>query len=338
MKIFNLLSDYLCGKRTFLNMASSTPLKDLAESFFQCRLCFDTFQEPKQLPCLHRYCTNCLSDAIKASDDGAIMCPLCKQEFPIPENGVNGIKTDFHMKYLLDFRQLTLSFENKDLKKCVSCLQQKQIATYCFKCRDFLCDKCCKDHINSKMFTEHMPHILKLDSMEAKNLTLDNLSALTDNPRCYLHGQKSTQLCCSSCKNLPVCVKCAYDGHKGHDVQVVTEIAKREKALLQSMLADLKLKESKLSKIRSATIQLDTNGKTEKLVNQYKKKLENTNDKLVARKHLREKGLTNIEMSRKNEDNQTDLKFNEELRQLKKSTTKSEMELKQNMTRNPQYL
>ncbi|PIK37228.1 hypothetical protein BSL78_25936 [Apostichopus japonicus] len=120
-------------------MATWNPfIEDLTENFFMCSVCLDQFNEPKQLPCLHRYCNDCLRTVIQASHDGTIECPLCKQRCCIPNDGLDGFKTDFHMKSMLEFIELHKSLEKKDLKQCVSCLKDvaKKIKDKLAECND----------------------------------------------------------------------------------------------------------------------------------------------------------------------------------------------------------
>ncbi|XP_071855603.1 uncharacterized protein [Apostichopus japonicus] len=309
-------------------MASSTPLADLAENFFMCSVCLGQYKEPKQLPCLHRYCRNCLKTVIQASYDGTLKCPLCKQEYVIPENGVDDFKTDFHMKSMIEFIHLRKSIENKDFKKCVSCFKNTEVSAYCFKCRDYLCDQCYKVHVTSKMFTDHKSHILRLDNIEVKNMTLDKITSLTEDPRCHIHAKKEAQLCCSSCGNVPVCIACTYNKHKGHDLHDVTEIAERERKLLKQELAELTKYKSKLyglpTKIKATTQKLNENvvKKTERLINQHKQQTHKIKDKLAESTKEQKRGLEDIESRRRENHRRITLNLEEELSQVRKKYDK----------------
>ncbi|PIK47927.1 hypothetical protein BSL78_15197 [Apostichopus japonicus] len=309
-------------------MASSTPLTDLAENFFMCSVCLDQFKEPKRLPCLHRYCRNCLKALIQGNYDGKLNCPLCKQEYVIPEGGVDDFKTDFHMKSVLALIQLQKSFENKELKKCVSCLKNKKASAYCFKCRDYLCEQCYKVHVTSRMFTDHKTHILSLDKMEAKNMTLDKLTSLTEDPRCHIHDKKEAQLCCSSCGNVPVCMICTYNKHKGHDLHDVTEIAERERKLLKQEHAELNKFQDKLygllTKIQSTKQKLHENAekRTERLINQHKQQADRIKDKIAECTKERKRGLEDIECRRRVNDGQITLNLEKGSREVRKKYDK----------------
>ncbi|XP_071854609.1 uncharacterized protein [Apostichopus japonicus] len=311
-------------------MASSTPLTDLAENFFMCSVCLDQLKEPKQLPCLHRYCRNCLKTVIQASYGVTLNCPLCNQEYVIPENGVDDFKTDFSIKGALEFIQFQNSFESKDLKKCVRCLKNTKVSAFCIKCRDYLCEQCYKDHVSKKMFTDHKTHILSLDNIILKNMTLDKLTSLTEDPRCHIHAKKKAQLCCSSCKNVPVCLACSciYNKHKGHDLHDVTEIADRERTLLKQELAELTNYKGQLyglpTKIQTTKQKLNENAmkKKETLKNQHKQQAHKIKDKLAECTKERKRGIDDIGCRRTENDRRITLDFEEELSQVRKKYDK----------------
>ncbi|XP_071853839.1 uncharacterized protein [Apostichopus japonicus] len=315
-------------------MASTFPLKDLAENFFLCSVCLGQFKEPKLLPCLHRYCRDCLKTVIQASHDGTVKCPLCQQDYVIPENGVDDFKTDFHMKRMLEFVNLQKLFEDENVKQCVSCSENTKVSVYCFKCRNFLCDPCYNVHVNGQMFTDHQTHILKLDNVEARNLTLEKLSTLTEAPRCHIHMKKEAKLCCSTCRYVPVCIECIYSKHKGHDLQDVSELANSEREVLEAKLAELNKHRDKLydlpNKIKTTTQKLNENAekKTHKLINQHKKQTQEIIGKLKECTKIRTRGLEEIESRRRNKEGQMTINLEIELCKVRDKYDQIENNLK----------
>ncbi|XP_071840051.1 uncharacterized protein [Apostichopus japonicus] len=304
-------------------MATWSPfMEGLTENFFQCPVCLDQFNEPKQLPCLHRYCNDCLRKVMKASHDGTIECPLCKQRCCIPEDGLDGFKTDFHMKSMLEFIELHKSFEKKDFKQCVSCLKDVVCSAYCFKCRDFLCNECYKVHFSSKMFTDHQPSTLKLENMAAKNLTMKEIAAMTEDPRCHSHIKEPAKLCCGTCQNEPVCLVCTHSKHKGHDLIDVTDLAQKERTLLNRNLAELSQHKTKLyallEKVQMALVKLNENAikKTLLLTSQHEEQAKKIKDKLAECNDEREKGAADIENRRRCEKREIIVKHEEEMKRL----------------------
>lgn len=300
-------------------MATSTPLDDLTENFFSCSICLEQFREPKLLPCLHRYCSHCLKALIESSDDETIKCPLCLQQCSVPKSGIDGFKTDFHITGVLEFLQLQKSFEKDELKTCASCSKESKVSAYCFKCKDVLCGHCHLVHVNNKMFRDHQRHVMKIDKVEMKKLTMEKLSAMAEDPRCHVHIEKEAHLCCSACNNAPICVACIFTKHKGHDLCDVSDLAKREEELLTMKLAELNRSvqnESSLQQgIQTSATRLSAN--LEKTKNMLKNEYDQQAGKLMYKRHVSEAervmGLKDIEKRWKNEELQAREKFREEL-------------------------
>ncbi|XP_071817498.1 uncharacterized protein [Apostichopus japonicus] len=304
-------------------MATWNPfIEDLTENFFMCSVCLDQFNKPKQLPCLHRYCNDCLRTVLQASHDGTIECPLCKQRCCIPEDGLDGFKTDFHMKSMLEFIELHKSFEKKDLKQCFSCLKDVVCSAYCFKCRDFLCNECYKVHISSKMFTDHQPNTLKLENMAAKNLTMEEIAAMTEDPRCHFHIKEPAKMCCGTCQNEPICLICTHSKHKGHDLIDVTDLAQKERTLLIQNLAELSKHKTKLyalpERVQMVLVKLNENvtKKTKLLTIQHEEQAKKIKDKLAQCNDEREIGAADIEKRRGREKREITVKHEEEMKRL----------------------
>ncbi|KAJ8032299.1 E3 ubiquitin-protein ligase TRIM56 [Holothuria leucospilota] len=226
-------------------MASGSPLKDIDENFCQCSICLEQFREPKLLPCLHRYCRDCLQHLLQDCH-GLIKCPDCRQEFPVPNTGVEAFKTDFYMKNIIEYIQLQNSVKDDQVRECCGCVKKIKVTAYCFKCNDFLCNECYKYHVTNKTLKDHKQHTLSLDDVKSKNLTLEKLASLKEAPRCHTHSEKLSELCCATCLNLPVCVACTYGKHKGHELHEVTERADVERQNLQKKLQNIFKRKEKI--------------------------------------------------------------------------------------------
>ncbi|XP_071830285.1 E3 ubiquitin-protein ligase TRIM56-like [Apostichopus japonicus] len=212
-------------------MAAARVVDDIDEKFCQCCVCFEQYKKPRQLQCLYRYCTECLEKMI-AKDPTDIKCPLCQEKIDVPKNGVEGSKSDFYMIGILDYIKVKKSLKKDQILTCGDCSKQTKSSAYCFKCTDFLCEDCHEYHLSRKSLQEHRPHILSLEDVEAKNITLGKLSILKEAPRCQTHPQNQSQLCCKSCANRPICLTCTYGEHRNHDMYDVTELAKSERKKL----------------------------------------------------------------------------------------------------------
>lgn len=74
-------------------MASEGIAETLQDSFLSCSVCFQPYNRPKALPCLHTFCEGCLRDYVTSRHEGApdFPCPLCRQTVHLPPEGVTGL-------------------------------------------------------------------------------------------------------------------------------------------------------------------------------------------------------------------------------------------------------
>ncbi|XP_071834603.1 uncharacterized protein [Apostichopus japonicus] len=268
-------------------MACPSHWNDIEDKFFECSICLDLFKEPKLLPCLHRFCKQCLEPIIEGKV-GTFECPLCKDVCKIPNNRIDGFKTDFHMKSMLQFIQLQKTFENREERECIGCEEKLKVTAYCFMCKEFLCVQCYQFHLTKKIFAKHQKHVLALNDLERKSLTQEKLASLVEAPRCHTHPEHMAQLCCCTCGNHPVCLTCTYGEHKGHDLQDVANVSKEEREKLQKRLEELvKRKENvpsltdKINKVNAelTSIVADTKAKWKTQYEDQTRKLKNKKEK-----------------------------------------------------------
>ncbi|KAJ8032313.1 E3 ubiquitin-protein ligase TRIM56 [Holothuria leucospilota] len=219
-------------------MATSSRWKEIDDNFCLCSVCLEQLKEPKLLPCLHRYCKDCLISMIQGTYD-VIKCPECRQETRVPTNGVDGFKTDFYSKNLVEYVQIQQSLKSDEIRDCYSCSKRLRVAAYCFRCNDFLCKGCYDFHVTNKTLKDHQNHTLSLEDIEAKNITIGKLASMRDVPRCHTHPQKLSELFCETCGNLPICVACVYGEHKGHNLHEVRALAKLKRKQLTQKLKTL---------------------------------------------------------------------------------------------------
>ncbi|XP_071824810.1 uncharacterized protein [Apostichopus japonicus] len=305
-------------------MACPSPWKDIEDKFFECSICLDLFKEPKLLPCLHRFCKPCL-EPILEGQVGTFECPLCKDVCNIPNNRIDGFKTDFHMKSMLQFIQLQKTFENEEVRVCAGCSKKLKVTAYCFKCKDFLCVQCYQFHSTNKMVADHRGNVLALKDVEGKSLTLEKLASLKEALRCHVHTEFKAQLCCCTCGNLPVCVTCTYGKHKGHDLQDVANVSKEERERLQKRLEELvKRKENvtsltdKINKVNAelTSIVADTKRKWKSQYESQTRELQNEKEKGKRKFH---RFKTVLEERSRKELKELETEMEEKIREIKEN-------------------
>ena len=81
-------------------------LKKIEEQL-NCSICLGTYTDPKLLQCFHVYCQQCLVPLITSDQRGkpGVSCPNCRQVTPIPDRGVAGLQSAFHISFLLEIKQ-----------------------------------------------------------------------------------------------------------------------------------------------------------------------------------------------------------------------------------------
>ena len=96
---------------------SCMKVKDL----LNCTICWELFDEPKSLPCLHTFCEKCLDKFVtsKGSTD-KFACPLCNITTEIPKNNVRDFPVNFTLKELITRFVSSESEETKNEEVCVT--------------------------------------------------------------------------------------------------------------------------------------------------------------------------------------------------------------------------
>ncbi|KAJ8032312.1 E3 ubiquitin-protein ligase TRIM56 [Holothuria leucospilota] len=135
-----------------------------------------------------------------------IKCPVCREEIQIPTNGVDGFKTDFYSKSLVEYVKIQQALRSDEKRERHGCSKYLRVAGYCFKCNDFLCVDCHNFHVTNKMMKDHQKHTLSLKDIEAKHITIDKLASMPGVPRCHNHPENISELYCETCNNCPVCI------------------------------------------------------------------------------------------------------------------------------------
>ena len=99
-----------------------------------CSVCMQLYTNPKQLPCLHIFCLQCLNNLNRTNAHyGKIKCPLCQREVAVPESGtLETLPNCFHMKNLLDILAIRECYKAK--VTCGNCETKREEASYCFHC------------------------------------------------------------------------------------------------------------------------------------------------------------------------------------------------------------
>ncbi|KAM7406931.1 hypothetical protein PAMA_002908 [Pampus argenteus] len=191
-----------------------------------CNVCKRLYRDPKILPCLHTFCSDCIrqlepfSVSSRSYRDGpeegiggeaveknrhavtvTVLCPDCDSEVDIPPSGPVGLSTD-HLA--LDEVFLETLVTNAPLG-CDLC-GEGGAESRCEVCCVNLCEFCCQAHRRQKRTASHS--VQRLEELKSRG-------RLCRPVLCSLHPGQELRLFCQPC-DLPVCLECAATLHRDH--------------------------------------------------------------------------------------------------------------------------
>ncbi|XP_038062857.1 E3 ubiquitin-protein ligase TRIM56-like [Patiria miniata] len=193
--------------------AVSSALETISRHHLECSICQERYQQPKILECLHSFCAQCLLKYCSTKHQGAaeIPCPVCRQETKLPEVGVQGLKTNFHLIGLVEELELQekLVFSGDTKLLCETCDDGNEATHRCLDCAQNICSRCQSSH---KRFVTTSSHVIATleDVREGK------VKLMKENPRkhpkCPIHEGEVTRFFCKTCETL-ICRDCTVIDH-----------------------------------------------------------------------------------------------------------------------------
>ena len=130
------------------------------EDQLNCSICLGTYTNPKLLQCFHVYCKECLVRLVDRDKKGQLClnCPNCRQVTPVPDTGVSGLQSAFHVNHLLEIveehkkeKDTAIAETTEGVATGVALQQQsshctehfdEELKLYCVTCSEVICYKC----------------------------------------------------------------------------------------------------------------------------------------------------------------------------------------------------
>ncbi|KAJ8032935.1 E3 ubiquitin-protein ligase TRIM56 [Holothuria leucospilota] len=218
-------------------------VKDLSDNFLNCCICMSPFKTPKMLPCIHSFCTECLVKYAKTQKGNDIACPTCRKVCTLPESGVKGLQTNFHLVNLAEkvtlLEKLTSSKKRTNL--CDSC-KNKEVAAFCFDCNFAICSKCKDQHTLFPVLRSHT--VVPTEEIADPKFQTGWRNATS--PYCDLHSSEKLNFYCKTCSKL-ICRDCTIVMHAkpGHEF---TDVATQVNTVKEALTAMLDISNKNLTK------------------------------------------------------------------------------------------
>ncbi|XP_038066259.1 E3 ubiquitin-protein ligase TRIM56-like [Patiria miniata] len=196
----------------------------------ECSICTDKYKQPKVLNCLHSFCEECLVKYREGTHRGApqIPCPVCRQETVLPQSGIQGLKTNFHLVSLIEEfelqKKVACSGDSKLL--CETCDEDNEASYHCLDCGLNICTTCRKTHLRFPVSANHV--VATLNDIRQGKVNVTKQSAQF---KCHKHKEGVTQFYCKTCDEL-ICQVCTVLDHAKPDHNII-DIAKASKEFRQ---------------------------------------------------------------------------------------------------------
>ena len=206
-----------------------------------CPLCHHLFKNPKDLPCHHSYCEECLE---KIQEHSKVTCAECRSEATVPTGGVKNLPNNYFIGHLVHKLILDHKLKGKVELNCEECDEDDPAVAYCTDCKLFLCCYCKESHKYSKSHCSH--NLISLAEMRSNK---DLIQSKSEFPTCQEHDLE-LEYYCESCEKL-VCVQCTGE-HEGHKYDVVKKVVNKYQNKLKQMTASVEIIAENLSKIHDS--------------------------------------------------------------------------------------
>ncbi|XP_035698362.1 tripartite motif-containing protein 2-like [Branchiostoma floridae] len=211
---------------------------DFNEQFLTCPVCMLHFRDPRVLPCLHTFCKECLQEW--ATKQQPLECPTCSTQVSLPDQGVDGLRTNFYVNNLMDFAAAKKGAE-PGVSRCQVCEGKEEGArSWCVQCAVLLCESYTNTHRRFPAMKGHQ--IVTKENPEASEGVP---SSFQRKAFCPKHEDQVLTFYCEPCQTL-VCVACTVVDHRSgdqHNPVEIGSVAERKKQDLQKLIAKIEPRE-----------------------------------------------------------------------------------------------
>jgi len=207
-------------------MSASVAIKRL-ESVTECAICVGDLTDARVLPCVHTFCLKCIEKWSQKEHTGQkVSCPICREEFEIPEGGISALPKDCFVEKLSEVKKLSTTLSQGDVVCDVCCDDKersgekgtKKATVYCLDCRQNMCEQCCGLHRKFRFPGVHK--VIELND----EMNVDEILRKFPENVCDKHADKCIEIYCFDCKEA-VCMMCCLTSHNSHSFKDIKEVA-----------------------------------------------------------------------------------------------------------------
>jgi len=231
-------------------MAALAEIKRL-ENVTECGICIGDLTDARVLPCVHTFCLKCIGKwSLQNKQTGEkVSCPICREEFEIPEGGAAALPKNDFVEKLLDVTKLSTTLSQGDVVCDVCCDDKessgevmKKATVYCAKCRKTMCEECCGHHQKFQLSGVHK--LIELNS----EINADELLRKFPENVCDKHEDKFTEIYCFDCTEA-VCMMCYIESHNSHKCSDIKKVAEDLRKQMSSNAENVATKVSECQKM-----------------------------------------------------------------------------------------
>ena len=207
------------------------------EEQLTCPVCFDCYDNPKTLPCLHSFCLKCIQQLPVDLDEAKyqISCPTCRKMATLPPNGVPGFPSAFVINSFLEIQELLKKVNvGEGQQICCGNCQVTDATRYCKECATVYCEECLVLHNKLKVNISH--HITDVKDIASNVYSMKQEVIMN----CTDHN-KPFEIFCETCQDL-VCRDCIVRRHRDHDYDIVTDVFPKHRQEIKHTLEVVKQK------------------------------------------------------------------------------------------------
>ena len=217
----------------FIHSTKIMDVKKLHEDL-RCSVCTNTYTDPKQLPCLHCFCLQCLNDIQRQSNDcDSITCPECRLEFSVPSRGnLSDFPSNIRVSNMLNV--LAIKERNTSEVKCGNCDEKSSQCFYCFHCCIFWCEECVIAHSTIRNNKGHRVLLVNdfrdhdFEEISKRPVKLEFCSKKD-------HEKEELRFFCRDCERA-ICNICVVTVHNRHTKMLLEDVLTEKRAEIISLI------------------------------------------------------------------------------------------------------